>query len=358
MRRYAKPVAAILWKDLLVELRSRERLVAMGAFAVLVAVLLNYAIDPTVVRPRDVAPGLIWMTVVFSGMLGFGRAFQMEQEQDRLQGMLLSPIPRGTVYLCKALANLVLLVVVEALVFGVFALFFNLSYGAAGGWLAGAVLLATVGFAALGTLFGAVAVHTRMSDTILPILVFPLLLPLVIHAVTATARLMAGRPVTEVEGNLRRLAAFALLFTFAGAAHAGSAFRCSRPWRGLRCSSSGCSSISVRARASGGRAGAARGGGGRTAGRSRREARWRRRRSVLARVYGLRRGVGRRAGLGRLHGAAAGEDGEGERLAMGNSVGVFALRRLDAVTHREANSQGTQRAGAALAAPVEGVSRS
>ncbi|MBI4540429.1 MAG: heme exporter protein CcmB [Gemmatimonadetes bacterium] len=216
MRRYLAQIGTILWKDLVVELRARERLIAMSALAVLVAVLLNYALDQTVVRPAAIAPGLLWMTIVFSGMLGFGRAFPMEQEQDQLQGILLTPIPRSAFYLGKTLANFVLLTVVELLILAVFALFFSLSYGRAG-WLALVIGVATAGFAALGTLLGAVSAHTRMSDTILPLLVFPLLIPVVIHGVTATSRLMAGRPATEVEGNLRMLAAFALLFLSAGA---------------------------------------------------------------------------------------------------------------------------------------------
>ncbi|MBI4521999.1 MAG: heme exporter protein CcmB [Gemmatimonadetes bacterium] len=215
MTAYLNQVRIIVWRDLTVELRSRERIAAMGGFAVLVAVLIYYAIDLTIVRPRDVAAGLIWMTILFSGMLGFGRAFAMDLEQDQLQGILLSPISRGAFYLGKTIANFALLTAVEALVFTVFGGFFNLSYGGTA-WLIVAVVVATAGVAGLGTLLGAIAVHTRPSDSILPLLAFPLLIPLVIHAVMATGRLMAGRPPAEVGGNLRMLAAFAILFLAAG----------------------------------------------------------------------------------------------------------------------------------------------
>jgi heme exporter protein B len=214
---YLRQMGAVVWKDLVVELRTLERLAAMGGFTVLVGVLFNHAIDPTVVEPQAIASGLIWMTIVFGGMLGLGRTFHLEEEEGAFQGVLLSPIPRDALYLGKVLANFLLLSVVTLLVLGVFALFFGLSFGAHPGALAGVILLGIAGFVSIGTLFSAISVRTTMGDTLLPILMFPLLIPVVIYGVTATSSLMAGLPASEVEGNLRMLGAFAVVALAAGA---------------------------------------------------------------------------------------------------------------------------------------------
>jgi heme exporter protein B len=214
---YLRQLYAIIWKDVVVELRTRERVAAMGGFTVLVGILFNYAIDPTVVEPQAIAAGLIWLTIVFGGMLGLGRTFSLEEEEGAFQGILLSPIPRDAIYLGKVAANFIILTVVTALIFGVFALFFGLEFGGQPVALTGVVLLGILGFVAIGTLFSAISSGTTMGDTLLPILVFPLLIPLVIFGVTATSSLFAGLPVSEVDGNIRMLGAFASVALFAGA---------------------------------------------------------------------------------------------------------------------------------------------
>jgi len=214
---YLGQIYAIVWKDLLLEVRTRERIAAMGAFAVLAGVLFNFSIDTTAVRPQDVASGLIWMTVVFGGLLGVGRTFHLESLDGAFQGVLTSPAPKDAVFLGKTFANFVLLYVVALLVVAVFALFFGLDLGRSLSALTLTLGLGALGFVALGTLFAAVSSGTHMGETLLPILVFPLLVPMVIYGVGATGRLLAGRPVAEVSANLRMLAAFALLAVTVGA---------------------------------------------------------------------------------------------------------------------------------------------
>ena len=213
---YLRQLSALVRKDLALELRTRERIAAMGAFVVLVAILFNYAIDRTAVGMQEIAAGLIWMTVVFGGMLGLGRTFQMEEEDGAFQGILLAPIPRDAVYLGKVMANFILLVVVVALVFVVFGVFFDLRFGSQPLVLTTVMLLGVLGFVAIGTLFSAISHRTTMGETLLPILVFPLLVPVVIFGVTATARLFVGRPVAEVSGNVRMLAAYAIVGLVSG----------------------------------------------------------------------------------------------------------------------------------------------
>lgn len=202
---------AVARKDLLLELRSRERLVSMGVFAMLVAVVFAFALDPTV-RARGIAGAMLWVTVLFAGTLGLGRAFSLEREQDTLSGLLLAPMPRSAIFWGKFLANLAIVLAVELVVFPVYGLFFQLDYSGSLGGLVLVVFLATVGFIALGTLFSAITVHTRLGDTLLPILLLPMLLPVVIFAAGATQRLLIGRPFAEIGSSLRMLLAFDLIF--------------------------------------------------------------------------------------------------------------------------------------------------
>lgn len=217
MSTYLTQIWAIVWKDLVLEFRSRERVVAMGAFAVLAGVLFNFSIDTTTTRPQDVAAGLIWMTLVFGGLLGVGRTFHLEAQDGAMQGVLMSPAPKDAVFVAKTAANFVLLYAVSLLVLFVFGLFFGLELGPNLGWVAFVLGLGSLGFVALGTLFAAVSTGTTMGETLLPVLVFPLLLPMVVYGVGTTTRLINGRPFAEVEGNVRMLGAFALAAVAAGA---------------------------------------------------------------------------------------------------------------------------------------------
>ena len=214
---YLRQMGAVIWKDVVVELRTRERFAAMGGFTILVGILFNFAIDPTVVEPQAIGSGLIWMTIIFGGMLGLGRTFHLEEEEGAFQGILLSPIPRDAIYLGKVVANFLLLTAVTVLIFGVFAIFFGLQFGGHPLALAGVVLLGILGFVAIGTLFSAISAGTTMGDTLLPILVFPVLIPVVIYGVSATSRLFQGLPVSEVDGNIRIMGAFAVVALAAGA---------------------------------------------------------------------------------------------------------------------------------------------
>lgn len=213
MGRYLGVVLAVARKDLVLELRSRERLVVTGTFAVLVAVVFAFSLDPTV-RARSIAGAMIWITVIFAGILGLGRSFGLEREQEALSGMLLAPADRGALFLGKFLANLAVLLAVEAVIFPVYALFFGLTFAGSLAGVALVVFLASVGFMLLGTLFAAVSAHTRLGETVLPVLLLPLLIPVVIFAVSGTQRLLVGRPLEEVEGSLRMLLAFDLIYLF------------------------------------------------------------------------------------------------------------------------------------------------
>ena len=217
MKLYLAQLWAVAWKDLMIEFRSRERVGAMAGFTVLVGVLFNYAIDPTLVRPEDIASGLIWLTIVFAGTLGLGRTFELEAQDGAFQGVLMTPAPRDALFLGKVLSNYVILLVVVFIVLGVFGLFFSLDWGSSPGTLVGVLALGALGFVAVGTLFSAVSSGTAMGVALLPILLFPLLVPVVIYGTSATGRLLADRPLVEVDGQLRILGAFALVALAVGA---------------------------------------------------------------------------------------------------------------------------------------------
>lgn len=217
MRRYLAQLWVVAWKDLVVEFRSCERVGAMAGFTVLIGVLFNYAIDPTLVRPEEIASGLVWLTVVFAGTLGLGRTFELEAQDQAFQGVLMTPAARDAIFLGKVLSNYVIVLIVTLLVLAVFGLFFALDWSDRFWALLAALALGGLGFVAVGTLFSAISSGTAMGNTLLSILVFPLLVPVVIYGTSATGRLLVGRPFAEVEGNLRILAAFALVAVAVGA---------------------------------------------------------------------------------------------------------------------------------------------
>jgi heme exporter protein B len=199
-------------KDILIEFRSRTAFLSTAVFTVLVLLVFNFGRDPTAVAAVDLAPSVLWVTFTFAAMLALNRAFQLELENQALDGLLLSPASRTSLYLGKLLANLVFVGVIEALGLPLFVLFFNVSLGAALGPLIGIVALATVGFVAVGTLFSAMVVRTRFAELMLPMLLLPFLLPPLIGAVQVTAKLLAARPLSEVAGWLKLLAAYDIAF--------------------------------------------------------------------------------------------------------------------------------------------------
>lgn len=211
MRRFLRQVWIIAGKDLTLELRSRGRIASMLIFAALVAVVFSFALDPTE-PPRNVAGAMLWVTVLLAALLGLGRAYTVDQEEDALTGLLLTPVDRGAFFLGKFTANLVLLLATELVIFPVYALFFQLQLRAPLPGLALVVLFASVGIVAAGTLLGAIAGSTRLGETLLPVLLLPLVIPVVIYAASATQRLLVGRPLAEVGGSLRMLLAFDIVF--------------------------------------------------------------------------------------------------------------------------------------------------
>lgn len=199
-------------KDLQVEVRSRTALVSAVVFAALVLVIFNFARDPASVPALTLAPSVLWVTFTFAAMLTFNRAFALERENAALDGLLVSPLPRGALFFGKYLANLAFVATVQAITLPLFVLFFNVDLGRALPGILLVTALATLGFVAVGTVFSALVVRTRFADLMLPVLLLPFLVPPIIAAVQVTTRLLAARPLSEQWGWLRFLGVYDLVF--------------------------------------------------------------------------------------------------------------------------------------------------
>ena len=203
---------AIARKDLLLEYRSRTAFVSAAVFTALVLTVFEFGRDPTAVPTIDLAPSILWVTFTFAAMLALNRAFQLELENQALDGLLVSPVSRTSIYWAKLCANCVFVGVVEGVGLPLFVLFFDVPVGPVLAPLVAIIALATVGFMAVGTLFSAMVIRTRFAELMLPVLLLPFMIPPLIGAVQVTARLLAGRPLSEVTGWLRLLAAFDIVF--------------------------------------------------------------------------------------------------------------------------------------------------
>jgi len=194
---------AILWKDLVTEWRSRDRLVGMAVFALLVVVTFYFAAPAgSTPEARSHLPGLLWVAYVFAALLGLGRAFASELENEALSGLALAPGDRGWIYLGKATASLVFLLIVQALTALAFGVVFAVPLFEVALPFALVALLGAIGLAAIGTLFSAMAVRTSYREVMLPLLMLPLLVPVILGSVRATAGLLAGG---ELAGDALRL---------------------------------------------------------------------------------------------------------------------------------------------------------
>ncbi len=212
MGRALRLALVIAGKDIRMELRSRTSLLSAAVFAALMLLVQNFARDPTAVSTLDLAPGVLWVTVAFAAVVAMNRAFSVERENAAFDGLLLAPLPREVLYLGKYLANLVFVLLVEAITLPLFVLFFNVALGHALPGLLAALLLATIGFVAVGTVFSAMVVKTRFAELMLPILLLPFMVPPLIFAVKTTVPLFAGRPLSEVLPGLRFLAIYDVVF--------------------------------------------------------------------------------------------------------------------------------------------------
>lgn len=206
--------AALIWKDVLAELRTRELVTSMSLVAFLALTVQGLAVGGA--PPAPVTAAVLWITVVFAATLGLARAEALEHDRDAFAGVLLTPVGRGTLFLAKAAANLLLTLLVMAVVVLAETVLVNAGLGPRIAVLALPLALGGVGFAATGTLLGAMAAATRLREMLLPILVVPVSLPAIIVSLSGVTQALEGAPFAAVLGSIRFLIAFDVIVTVLG----------------------------------------------------------------------------------------------------------------------------------------------
>jgi heme exporter protein B len=202
-------VWAIVRKDLALQRRSREMLNSMFIFALIVILIFSFSFELRVERVSVVAPGVLWVAFTFAGMLGLGRSFILESDQGCLEGLLLCPVDRSVIYFGKMLGNLLFILMTEAVILPLCLALFNLPFKLL---LLPTIFLGTVGFSAVGTLFSAMTVHMRAREVMLPILLFPIVMPALIAAVRLTGGVLDGQPWSDMRHWLQLLVGFDVMF--------------------------------------------------------------------------------------------------------------------------------------------------
>jgi heme exporter protein B len=208
-------VRALVWKDLTSERRSKAGFNSVAFLGILILLLFGFALGPDTEALRNAAAGALWLAILFAGVLAFNRSYQLELDGGALEPLLLYPAPRWTLFVGKLLANLLFVLLVEAVVVPIAIILFQVS--SPSGWLAqlGVLVLGTVGFVALGTFYASMASRSRAREVLLPLLLFPMLIPVLLAAAEASSAMLSGDPMSDAGAWIRLLAAFDVIFVVA-----------------------------------------------------------------------------------------------------------------------------------------------
>lgn len=207
---FIRAVSAIVWKDLAAELRSRELLSAMLVFALLVILIFNFALELDARARATVTAGVLWVTFAFAGTLGLTRSMAMEKDRGCLDGLLLAPVDRSAIYFGKAIGNLVFMLIVEAIVLPVYTILYSINLFTPGLLLV--IVLGSIGYVAVGTLLSSMAVQTRTRDVLLPILLFPMVIPILIAAVKSSTGFLQGSAMADILPWINLLVVYDVIF--------------------------------------------------------------------------------------------------------------------------------------------------
>lgn len=205
-------IMAILWKDLLSEFRTKEMVISMLVFSLMVTVIFNFSFTPGSEFIQEAAAGILWMTFIFASLLGMNRAFVYEVDKGCLQGLMLAPVDRVVIYISKFLVNFIFITLVELIVLPLFSIFFKLSILHVLPELLMVVGLGTLGLTIVGTLFSAISVNTKTREVMLPILHFPVSIPIIISAVQATSAVLQEQEWSVIWGWTRIILVFDVIF--------------------------------------------------------------------------------------------------------------------------------------------------
>jgi heme exporter protein B len=207
---YLRTIGAVVWKDMAAELRSRDLLSAMLVFALLIILIFNFALELDVQTRQTVTAGVLWSTFAFAGTLGLNRSMAMEKDRGCLDGLLLAPVDRSALYFGKAIGNLLFMMIVEIIVLPVYSALYNINLFMPGLLLV--IMMGSIGYSAVGTLLSAMAVQTRTRDVLLPILLFPVVLPVVVAAVKASTGFLQALDMAEIMPWINILLVYDVVF--------------------------------------------------------------------------------------------------------------------------------------------------
>lgn len=210
---YFNQIGTLIRKDLTSELRTKEMLSSMLIFAMLTTVIFSFAFDPDTETVKKVFPGIIWVAFIFAGIMGLNRSFGGERNNDCILGLMLSTTDRGVIYLGKTISNLVFMYIMEGITLPILFVLFDYRLKGSLLLLITVVLLGTWGFIAVGTFMSAMAVNTRNSEILLPIVLFPLIVPVLIAAVQATGIIVNGGNWADAVNWFKIMGAFDVIFT-------------------------------------------------------------------------------------------------------------------------------------------------
>lgn len=207
-----KKIWALVKKDVVTELRTKELFTSMLTFALLVIVIFNFAFGfaPDVLNRST--PAMLWIAFTFAGVLGLSRSFALEKEGNAVMGLLLTPTDRSIIYFGKMISNTIFVFITGLIIVPMFVIFFNYSFLDTLLPLIPVIFLGAVGFVAVGTLFSAMAINTRLREVMLPILLFPIIIPVIVSAVKLSTEALNGGSVWEARSALQLLIAFDIIF--------------------------------------------------------------------------------------------------------------------------------------------------
>lgn len=210
--KFFERVWPIVWKDMITELRTKEVLISMCFFAFLVLIIFNFAFFTGLGQQEGILSGMLWVAFIFSGLLGLNQTFGSEKDRGSLQGLLLCPVSRSAIYMGKLIGNFLFMAIMEVLILVLFAILFRVDILGILGPLSLVILLGTLGFVFVGTIFSAMSVNAKAREILLTIILFPIVVPLVIASVKATEKILQGTPFSEIYGWLKILLAFDIVF--------------------------------------------------------------------------------------------------------------------------------------------------
>jgi heme exporter protein B len=197
---FFKAVAAVVWKDLRAEFRSRELFSAMLVFSLLIILIFNFALELDIKTRQSVTSGVLWATFAFAGTLGLNRSMAIEKDRGCLDGLLLAPVDRSAIYFGKVISNLAFMLIVEIIVLPIYSVLYTVN------------LLGSIGYAGVGTLLSAMSVQTRTRDILLPILLFPVVIPVLLAAVKASSGFLTGAEWADILLPVNLLIAYDIIF--------------------------------------------------------------------------------------------------------------------------------------------------